>query len=227
MDIEMSNIRKWLKAKLPQNAYSQEGEDLILNRIFETKSKGFYIDVGAHHPFRFSNTYLFYRRGWHGINIDATPGSMEVFEKYRPRDISIEVAISSTRGQQPFYIFKEAALNTFDEKRAQDLTAYGHKVLRTVKVESFPLKEVLNLYEESNQLIDFLTVDVEGFDLQVLQSNDWDIYRPTIVLVESQDFDLESPSLDPIYSYLVDLEYRLEAKTVNTIFFADSKSTPY
>ena len=81
----------WLKS------YSQEGEDIILARIFGKQQNGFYVDVGAHHPYRFSNTYFFYKRGWKGINIDAMPGSMKIFNKYRPRDKNIEAGISDTK----------------------------------------------------------------------------------------------------------------------------------
>jgi hypothetical protein len=74
-----------------RSSWSQEGEDLILARIFGDKPDGFYVDVGAHHPKRFSNTYYFYRRGWRGINIDAMPGSMLAFNRLRPSDINIEL----------------------------------------------------------------------------------------------------------------------------------------
>src|SRR5581483_8094739 len=77
-----------------QLVYSQEGEDLLLARLFDGQKKGFYVDVGAHHPFRFSNTYLLYLNGWRGINIDAMPGSMAAFRKLRPRDINIECMVS-------------------------------------------------------------------------------------------------------------------------------------
>lgn len=80
-------------------SYSQEGEDLLLSRIFGDKKDGFYIDVGAHHPFRFSNTYLLYKRGWRGINIDAMPGSMKLFNRFRPRDINIECGVASGGGE--------------------------------------------------------------------------------------------------------------------------------
>ena len=75
-------------------SYAQEGEDRILMRYFDGRKKGFYLDVGAHHPKLYSNTYLFYNQGWNGINIDAMPGSMEIFNKQRSRDINIEAAIS-------------------------------------------------------------------------------------------------------------------------------------
>lgn len=78
-------------------SYFQEGEDMILRRIFERQSTGFYVDVGAHHPKRFSNTYFFYKKSWTGINVDAMPGSMKLFEKVRSRDINIEKPISSEK----------------------------------------------------------------------------------------------------------------------------------
>jgi hypothetical protein len=78
-------------------SYSQEGEDLILRKIFENQQQGFYIDVGAHHPKRFSTTYVFYKHGWRGINIDAMPDSLKVFNKFRKRDINLEKAFSDKK----------------------------------------------------------------------------------------------------------------------------------
>jgi hypothetical protein len=86
-----------------ERSYSQEGEDRILLRPFENCKDGFYVDVGAHHPTRYSNTYLFYRMEWSGINIDAAPGSMNLFKKKRPRDINLEVAISDREEELTFY----------------------------------------------------------------------------------------------------------------------------
>ena len=105
--------------KYINESYSQEGEDMILSRYFDGQLKGFYIDIGAHHPKRFSNTYIFYKRGWSGINIDAMPGSMYEFNKYRSRDINIESAISLEPSELTFNIFKEPALNTFSNELAQ------------------------------------------------------------------------------------------------------------
>ena len=90
----ISNVRYYFFDGYAKKSYSQEGEDLILQRFFEKQAVGFYVDVGAHHPRRYSNTYLFYKKGWSGINIDAMPNSMKRFDKYRPRDINIEKPIS-------------------------------------------------------------------------------------------------------------------------------------
>ena len=88
-----------------KKSYSQEGEDMILQRLFEKQKTGFYVDVGAHHPRRFSNTYFFYKKGWCGINIDAMPNSMKRFNRSRPRDINIEKAISENEKILKYYGF--------------------------------------------------------------------------------------------------------------------------
>ena len=101
--------------------YSLEGEDMILARIFEGKRDGFYVDVGAHHPKRFSNTYYFYKLGWNGINIDAMPNSMKAFKKERPRDINLELAINETNEKLTYYAFNDSALNGFSKDLSENL----------------------------------------------------------------------------------------------------------
>ena len=104
-----------------KKSWSQEGEDQILRRIFEGQRIGFYVDVGAHHPKRFSNSYLFYKRGWHGINIDAMPGSMRVFDATRPRDINLEMGIGLSIGQLDYYVFDEPAFNRFSKEISEKI----------------------------------------------------------------------------------------------------------
>jgi FkbM family methyltransferase len=222
----MSLILKSLKksVKKPQQrfarcCYSQEGEDMILQRVFGQRREGFFIDVGAHHPFRYSNTYLFYKKGWRGINIDATPGCMRKFKKYRPADINLEVAVSQTPAKFYFYLFDDPAYNTFDADNAERAQQAGAKLLERTNITSRPLKDILNEYVNENQRIDFLSVDVEGFDLEVLKSNDWIRCRPEYVLVECLGISLADLSTDNTYIYMNSLGYRIFAKTVNTVFF--------
>src|SRR5690349_18351333 len=92
-----ASLKDWLGLHW-RRSYSQEGEDMVLRRVFEHKAHGFYVDVGAHHPMRFSNTYFFYRRGWRGINIDARPGSKREFDRARPRDINVECGVAQVAG---------------------------------------------------------------------------------------------------------------------------------
>ncbi len=159
-------------------SYSQEGEDMILRRIFEYSEPGFYVDIGAHHPKRFSNTYWFYKKGWRGININATPGSMKLFNKRRGGDINLEIAVASEKREMTYHIFNEPAVNTFDEKFADKAIDDGCELIRKQKIETKILKEILVEYLPKNKKIDFMSIDVEGFDLEVLKSNDFGLFRP-------------------------------------------------
>ena len=199
--------------------YSQEGEDVLLGRIFGDQSTGFYVDVGAHHPKRFSNTYFFYKRGWRGINIDALPGSMKVFQKLRPRDINLEIAISEKEQILTYYMFNEPALNCFSKTISTKRQTDEYQIVNTIDVSSFPLSKILNEHVPFEQKIDFLSVDVEGLDLQVLESNDWDKFRPKVILVEIIDGSLNSLMDKPIYQFLVSKGYSLFAKLVYTCIF--------
>ena len=93
-------------------SFSHEGEDKILNSLYSNKNHGFYVDIGAHNPFRFSNTQLFYLKGWRGINIDATYGSMHLFKDFRQEDINIECCITSDAREVQLDVYNEPALNS-------------------------------------------------------------------------------------------------------------------
>ena len=204
-------------------AYSQEGEDIILKRMFERKKIGFYVDIGAHHPYRFSNTYFFYKKGWRGINVDATPGSMEKFKKARPRDINLEIPISDKKENLIFYIFNEPALNTFDENLAKFRDGKnGYKIIKQILLETWTLEELLDKYLPKSTEIDFLSVDVEGMDFKVLKSNNWRKYRPKVVLVEILKSSMEELMNSEIVKFMKKKGYFLFAKTFNTVFFIES-----
>lgn len=201
-------------------AYSQEGEDILLSRIFEGKKDGFYLDIGAHHPKRFSNTYLFYQKGWRGINIDPIPGIMKKFEVERPEDINLEIAIGEKEIELNYFNFKEKALNTFSEELANQYQNEDWELENIIKVKTYPLDKILNQYLPINTTIDFISIDVEGLDLQVLISNNWLKYRPLIVLVESLEMvSINEFQKSEVYIFLISKGYLFFAKTVNTCFF--------
>lgn len=201
-------------------SYSQEGEDMILRRIFERQSIGFYVDVGAHHPKRFSNTYFFYKKGWIGMNVDAMPGSMIPFESMRSRDINIEKPISSKKQVLTYYAFNEPALNGFSKEISEARDGLNnYKIEFTKDIETSTLEEVLDENLPSNQVIDFLSIDVEGLDFDVIKSMNIKKYRPRVILVEILGSSLSDLQQDPIYKFLIDENYALYAKAVNTVIF--------
>jgi FkbM family methyltransferase len=211
---------RWFPANYAKESYSQEGEDMLLDRFLEQRHNGFYVDIGAHHPIRFSNTFHFYRKGWGGLNVDANPGSMEMFKRIRSRDINIEAAISSSRQELTYYIFNDPALNTFRKDLALLHAGGPYSIVKEVSIETMPLSELFDKYLPVHTKIDFLTVDVEGLDYEVLKSNDWSRYSPDFVLVECLGCtNVNSTTSDPIASLLLEHHYTMVAKTVNTAIF--------
>jgi FkbM family methyltransferase len=203
----------------PNHCYSQDGEDLVLDRMLDGQALGFYVDIGAHHPVRFSNTYLFYRRGWRGINIDAMPGSMQAFHKLRHRDINIECGVSGNSGQLTYYRFNESALNTFDPSEAVFKNKPPYYLLDTLQVNVERLDVLLEQHLPLGQQIDFLSVDVEGKDEEVLRSNDWSRYRPRFVLAETLRTDILNITACPVVHFLGSVGYTPISKVYNTSFF--------
>jgi FkbM family methyltransferase len=208
-------------------AYSQDGEDMILRRLFEGQKQGFYVDIGAHHPFRFSNTCYFHRRGWTGINIDPNPDAINAFVRNRPSDINVCVGVSDVEGDLAFHFFNEPALNTFDaDLAAARARLPEYCLLETRNVPVRRLDDLLTEYLPRDQKIDFLSIDVEGMDLAVLRSGDWNRFRPGVMLVEARKRALRAIEQDPISAFAVAAGYQLVAKTLNTLIFEDASFAP-
>jgi FkbM family methyltransferase len=208
-------------------SYAESGEDLLLASLMgERKKAGFYVDVGAHHPKRISNTYYFYRRGWQGINIDPAPGRKRLFDFYRPRDINLECGVAQQQGIMTYFMFDESELNGFSRELSEDRVRTGRFHLTGQKEALVvSLKQILDEHLPAGLEIDFLTVDVEGMDLEVLGSNDWSRYCPHFVLVEIKGAVADIQG-NPIYSMLVQHGYQLQGKTLKTAIFALSGSRP-
>jgi FkbM family methyltransferase len=203
-------------------SYSQEGEDMVLRRIFAGKKCGFYVDVGAHHPHRFSNTNFFYKRGWRGINIEPNPEAIRAFHSSRQRDINIQCGVSENSENLTYYFFNEAALNTFDIEIVKwRLANTPYKLSRTSEIHVKRLDYILEQYLPAGVEIDFLTIDVEGLDFKVLKSNNWKSYRPKCVLVEVLNTSLEGAMQGEIFQFMQLQGYELFAKTYNTLIFRE------
>ncbi len=225
----MHALRKPLEGQ--RAAFSQEGEDLVLESFLYQRKTGFYVDVGAHHPSRYSNTYFFYRKGWRGINIDAAADAMEAFRRQRPDDINLVAAVGHPGTQRELTIFDEGAVTTLSAEFADRVRdEMGFQIVRSEKVQPESLAAILDQHLPSGQKITFLTVDVEGLDLEVLQSNAWERYRPAMVLAEHHGENLGGTTIaeavdSPVAAYLGKLEYQMVAKTARTIFFCDARDS--
>jgi FkbM family methyltransferase len=204
--------------------YSQFGEDALLQSYFDSKiargERGFYVDIGAFAPITFSNTFWFYQRAWRGINVDAAPGSMRAFRVARPRDVNLECAVSSMEGSVTFYqLGARSVLNTVSRDQAHRVAAAENLQVREVTVPSRRLSAILEQHVPPGQRIDFLSVDVEGHDLEVLRSNDWERFSPELVLVEVHGKEIEPVLASAAVADMRAWGYTVHAWVPPTVFF--------
>ena len=220
--------RVLVSSEYATRSYSQYGEDMVLKAIFARyppSYPGFYVDIGAHHPLRFSNTQFFYERGWTGICVEPLPTATRLFAWWRPRDVFLSVGVAEAEGALTYFMFDEPALNTFSEKIAGENAS---RVTAREKVSVHPLRRILADHLPAGREIDFLSVDVEGLDLPVLRSNDWARYRPRIVLIEETSASTlaEVENLESA-SFMKQQAYRAFARTPSGVFFVDTRSPAY
>jgi FkbM family methyltransferase len=165
-------------------SYSQHNEDLLIDLIFESRRDGFYVDVGANDPVFNNNTQRFYLRGWRGVNAEPGPLPFQKLVRQRPKDINLNVAIGPKRGNMTFYhVANDSTLSSFDKVVADRMAAAVRSTVRPEPVEVLTLRDIFEEHAQGRK-VDFLSVDAEGYDLEVLKSNDWKLHRPAVVLVE-------------------------------------------
>lgn len=206
--------------------YSQSGEDVVLWRMLKSRRDGFYVDVGAHHPRKFSNTWLLHKyRGWRGVNIDATQSSIDAFNAERPNDINVCSAVSAQRGVVQLRVTAGGARNTISDAQAASVTRKGVEITEVRSVTAAPLAEILRERLGPTHVIDLMNVDVEGLDLEALQSNDWTAFRPRILVVEDFAFR-ETPAATPIFQFLNGQGYALASHVFDTSIYVTTRREP-
>lgn len=174
-------------------SFAQNFEDVVLWRALGNQDSGFYIDIGAGHPSEDSVTKAFYDRGWRGINVEPVAEYFRALVEARPRDTSLEIAITNVAGQATMNIFKSSGLSTLDDGIATLHEANGmQKEVR--KVECLPLRQIVEKYVPPGQEIHFLKIDVEGLEKEVLQSADWKSARPWVILIEATYPNSQAPT---------------------------------
>jgi FkbM family methyltransferase len=187
--------------------------------------KGFYVDIGAFNPELLSNTKWFYERGWHGINIDANPSSIRLFNRKRKRDINILSGVSDKNGEMNYYYWGEkSSMNTFNDELYKKWSSDGMELKEIKKVKVRAINEILEQNLPVGQRIDFVTLDVEGFEMKILGAYDFEKYAPLYFLVEdlnyaNDDMDFMGFIESPLYNLMKKKGYIVIAKTRLTIVF--------
>ena len=187
-----------------RKSYAMDGEDLVIADYFKNKQKGFYVDVGCYHPIHRNNTFLLYKKGWNGINIDIHSFSIELFEYLRPNDLNYNFAISDKKEIINMYFQKELSqLSTIDFDQAKK-TLQGP--IKEKKIQSYSLDEVFKFSNLENKKIDLLDIDVEGADFKVLKGLSFEMTNPELICVEIHDKNLKESET---YKFLINLNYEL------------------
>lgn len=213
--------------KYKQISYSQSGEDLIINFIFNALriKEPSYIDIGAHHPFWLSNTAYFYKKGCRGINIEPNPQLIRNFYKHRAKDINLNIGISDKDENLDFYIISTPTMSTFsfeEAKRLEQETSF-----RIVEKKEIPVRKIQTILDEYHQGIfpDFLSLDVEGLEFEILNSIDFENNFPKVICLETITYSEKNDERKEInlIDLLITNGYFIYGDTyINTIFVKES-----
>jgi FkbM family methyltransferase len=203
-------------------SYSQNGEDIIVYGIFEALSKKriFYIDIGGYHPYNGSNTVLFYLTGSEGIVIEPNPELFKQFPLKRPRDTCLNIGISNQSGRQPFFLSSSGALGSLIPEEGEKSSSTDTRELDPIFIPVKTLPEIIKEHAEGKG-IDFLSLDIEGMELPVLQTLDFHEIFPFVICVETARYSAnrQKEKRTDIIDFLKDKGYFVYADTyINTIF---------
>ena len=221
---------KYIK-KFSKESYSFGGVDLLVNHFFRDKKEGIYLDIGCYHPKNGSNTYLLYKKGWNGINIDLDEASIDLFNSFRPRDYNKKIAISDYKGKTTLFTYhKRSAGQTIDSETAK---LRSTQVKEEIEVECNTLNSVIEESHFKDKKIDFLSIDIEGAEVEALSKFDFKKYNPSLVVIEYNDKELKQVEFyhqrvenifnSEIYNLLVENGYKfVNWHHADLIFVADS-----
>lgn len=206
-------------------SYAQCGEDIIVNYLLELLNipHPVYLDIGAHHPTYLSNTYFFYKKGCQGVCAEPDPRLFKKLSKIRGRDTCLNVGVGSdvvSGEKMDFFIMSTPTLNTFSKEEAERYQSYGNqKIKKIVTIPLLPVNKILKKYFTT--VPNFVSIDVEGLDLQIVESIDFGCFRPEVFCIETLSYteDRTEKKLNEIIRSMVRKNYTVYADTyINTIF---------
>jgi FkbM family methyltransferase len=165
-------------------SYAQNFEDVMIARLFPRDHRGFYIDIGAADPVHLSVTKHFYDSGWRGVNVEPLPRFHQLLEAARPGDVNLQAVIGNAEHPRSFFEIAELPENSTSDENVMSLLKSQGRTVRTHEVQVVTLRDLCERYASSIE-IDFMKIDVEGGELEVLQSADWQRFRPVLLVIEA------------------------------------------
>ena len=175
------------RIKTKKTSFSLTGIDLVIDYIFKKKN-GFYIDVGCNHPVYNNNTFLLHKKGWKGVNIDIDLKSIELFNIFRKEDFNINVAASSKDDVLEYINFHEKSpINKIKDDDVKSVVPFRE----IKKINSLTLDSIIENSPFKDKKIDFISIDVEGHELEVVKGLNLQKHKPSIIVIEYLDTSLK------------------------------------
>lgn len=197
--------------------YSQGGEDMALFKRLkarvQAKETSFFVDIGCGHPHEVSNSFLFYTFGWRGLCVDANADHAPAWALHRPEDLFVHAAVAEQEGTTSLY---RSTGENWGIARIGDSPIKGMKA--GVPVATRRLDRLLAEHA-GERSIAFMSIDVEGSEYGVLASNNWERWRPEVILMEVHGFDFNAPFASPAARLLVEHRYMLTDKIGENLLF--------
>ena len=203
--------------KYSKKSYSISNVDLVIDRIFKDISKGIYIDVGCNHPIKFNNTYLLYKRGWHGINVDTDSTSINLFNNMRKNDHNVNCTVSDKEELKELYFYHErSAINTLDKDLVDSRKTKPREI---IKKQSTTLNKIIEKSPFYESKINLLSIDIENHEYEALKNFNFLKYKIDVIVTECIDLtqkklEMYNNSLNfimssNIYKLLLNNNYKL------------------
>ena len=224
LELRAHEFLKLTTSPLTNLSFSQWGEDMILDHLFfnpknnsSYSPKGWYVDFGCYHPIQYSNTMMLSLRGWNGLNIDADPDAIRLFNELRPKDINVNYGVGATNEVKSFYRFEVGAVSTLSSAQAKIWQEqHGWKLKETLPVRVRTANCILDEHLPPNCAIDFLNIDLEGLDRSVVTTIDFTRYRPSVIAIELHGLQIKEAANDPTIQHLQKLGYEIVAVCMAT-----------
>lgn len=172
-------------------SYAQNREDIVIEAMLNGIERGVYVDIGANHPIQHSVTKLFYDHGWRGINIEPNPNMYALLKRYRPEDDNLNIGISDKEGKLKLRLYHSSdgleGLSTFSDEIKADYRRTKYEEAKKFTDKTVPVKRLDTVLARhlKDRIINFMKVDVEGLEYEVLASNDWQRFRPQVLCIEA------------------------------------------
>ena len=214
----LNYFKKIYYEKYSKKSYSLSNVDLVIERIFKKKKNGVFIDVGCNHPIKYNNTYLLYKKGWRGINIDLDKTSIDQFKKIRKRDENVQMLVTSYDNEEKdlYFYHDRSAINTLSKELAENRNS---KYKEIKKIKGLSLNSIIANSKFKDSKINLLSIDIENYEYEALKNFDFDQYNIDIIVTEITDpkikdleiynLSLENIKKTNLYNLLIRNNYKL------------------